>query len=93
MFLCAVYDSKKVVAIPFFVSFIFIAGIVMTNVVVAILLDKYLSVSEPPVMLYFGLVCEKRMNDVSTHGSVLAIVNVRTHFKQACTHTHTRTYS
>lgn len=41
-----IYDHGLVVAVPFFVSFTFIAGIVMMNVVVAILLDKYLSVTQ-----------------------------------------------
>jgi len=36
------YDGGHLSAAPFFVSYIFIAGIVMTNVVVAILLEKYL---------------------------------------------------
>ena len=37
------YDDGLTVAAPFFISFTFIAGIVMTNVVVAILLEKYLT--------------------------------------------------
>jgi hypothetical protein len=32
--------------IPFFISYIFVAGIVMTNVVVAILLEKYLEATQ-----------------------------------------------
>jgi hypothetical protein len=32
--------------IPFFISYIFVAGIVMTNVVVAILLEKYLQATQ-----------------------------------------------
>lgn len=38
-----IFDAGLVVAGPFCVSFTFIAGIVMTNVVIAILLDKYLT--------------------------------------------------
>jgi len=37
-----IFDSEMPLASVFFISYIFIAGIVMTNVVVAILLDKYL---------------------------------------------------
>merc|ERR1719219_820370 len=37
-----IYDSDMPYAAFFFVSFVFVAGIVMTNVIVAVLLDKYL---------------------------------------------------
>jgi hypothetical protein len=36
------YEAGLPSAAPFFISFTFVAGIVMTNVVVAILLEKYL---------------------------------------------------
>ena len=41
-----IFDQGSYVGAPFFISFTFIAGIVMMNVVVAILLDKYLEVCE-----------------------------------------------
>merc|ERR1712048_2085 len=43
-----IYEHGYPMAATFFISYIFIAGIVMTNVVVAILLDKYLEAMEKP---------------------------------------------
>mmetsp|Transcript_9447 Transcript_9447/g.24480 ORF Transcript_9447/g.24480 Transcript_9447/m.24480 type:complete len:480 (+) Transcript_9447:44-1483(+) len=40
------YDAGQLSAAPFFISFTFVAGIVMTNVVVAILLEKYLNATQ-----------------------------------------------
>ena len=41
-----IFDQGEYSGIPFFISYIFVAGIVMTNVVVAILLEKYLQATQ-----------------------------------------------
>jgi len=43
-----IFDHGMPLAVVFFVSYVFIAGIVMTNVVVAVLIDKYLAHHEDP---------------------------------------------
>merc|ERR1740130_763036 len=60
--------QRSIVAPIFFVLFIFIAGIVMTNVVVAILLEKYLSATQKHAQLKRADARKKARSDKEIRG-------------------------
>merc|ERR1712233_229526 len=43
-----IYGSRMPIAALYFISYLFVAGIVMTNVIVAILLENYLNATNQP---------------------------------------------
>jgi len=43
-----IYDHRRPLAALYFISYLFVAGIVMTNVIVAILLENYLNATNQP---------------------------------------------